>query len=79
MGEYGKKIEEYLISQGEDVQKLSVTTADLENNYLVDNNGKLELVSKLSGQPDINQTIVDIPSQSIPRPKGFGKREGAKE
>lgn len=79
MGEYGKKIEEYLISQGEDVQKLSVTAADLENNYLVDNNGKLELVSKLSGQPDINQTIVDIPSQSIPSPKGFGKREGAKE
>ena len=79
MGEYGKKIEEYLISQGEDVQKLSITAADLENNYLVDNNGKLELVSKLSGQPDINQTIVDIPPQSIPRPKGFGKREGEKE
>ncbi len=79
MGEYGKKIEEYLISQGEDVQKLSITAADLENNYLVDNNGKLELVSKLGGQPDINQTIVDIPPQSIPRPKGFGKREGEKE
>jgi len=78
MGEYGKKIEEYLISQGEDVQKLSISAADLENYYLVDNNGKLELVSKLGGQPDATQTIVDIPAQSIPRPKGFGNREEGK-
>lgn len=50
MGEYGKKIEEYLVQKGENVQKLSITSKDLEDNYLVDQDGVITLVSKAAGQ-----------------------------
>jgi transcription elongation factor Elf1 len=51
MPEYGKKIEDYLKEKGERVQKLQVTPRDLEDNYLVDKDGVLTLVPKMSGQP----------------------------
>ena len=48
--EYGRKIEEYLESKGERVQRLSVSEKDLEDNYLVDEDGVVSLVSKMAGQ-----------------------------
>jgi DNL zinc finger len=50
MPEYGKKIEEYLKSKGENIQKLSITAKDLEDNYLIDKDGILTLVPKVAGQ-----------------------------
>jgi hypothetical protein len=50
MPEYGKKIEDYIRSQGGNVQKLSITPKDLEDNYLVDQDGELKLVPKVGGQ-----------------------------
>lgn len=47
---YGKKIEDYLMEQGESVQKLTITTKDLEENYLVDQDGEISLVPKNAGQ-----------------------------
>jgi len=48
--EYGRKIEEYLESKGERVQRMSVSEKDLEDNYLVDEDGVVSLVSKMAGQ-----------------------------
>lgn len=50
MAEYGKKIEDYLKDKGETVQKLSITTQDLEDNYIVDQDGVISLVPKMAGQ-----------------------------
>lgn len=47
MGEYGSKIETYLESKGETVQRLSLTPEDLENNYLIDRDGMLTLQPKI--------------------------------
>ena len=68
MAEYGKKIEEYLAAQGENVQKLSFTAEQLRDNYLVDQDGKLSLVSKVM-QPPADANIVNIPES---KKKGFG-------
>ena len=72
MGEYGKKIEDYLIAQGEHVQKMTVTSDDLEDNYLVDQDGVLTMVSKVGGQVDPAVSIVDLPPPP-PKARGFGK------
>lgn len=48
--EYGRKIEEYLESKGERVQRVSVSPKDLEDNYLVDEDGVVSLVPKMAGQ-----------------------------
>jgi len=50
MPEYGKKIEDYLSSKGETVQKMSVRAEDLEDNFLIDCDGVLSLVPKAGGQ-----------------------------
>lgn len=47
---YGKRIEDYLIQQGERVQKVVLTEADLQKYHLVDRNGELQLISKETGQ-----------------------------
>ncbi len=47
---YGKKIEDYLQEKGESVQKLTITSQELEENYLVDKDGKLSLVPKIAGE-----------------------------
>lgn len=48
--EYGRKIEEYLESKGERVQRVTISAQDLEDNYLVDEDGVVSLVSKMAGQ-----------------------------
>lgn len=51
MGEdYGQRIDEFLTSRGETVQKLSMTLQELEDNYLVDKDGVLSMVPKAAGQ-----------------------------
>lgn len=50
MAEYGAKIDEYLESKGEKVQRLTITAQDLENNYIIDRDGVLTLQPKLGGQ-----------------------------
>lgn len=50
MGQYGKKIEEFLESKGEVIQRLSISTKELEDNYLIDKDGVITLVPKISGQ-----------------------------
>ena len=51
MPEYGAKIEDYLAKErGEKVQKLTISAKDLEDNYLVDQDGELKLVPKIGGQ-----------------------------
>lgn len=62
MGEYGKRIDDYLEQQGEQVQKMTVSPGDLEDNYLVDQDGILTLVSKDKGQLDPSVRIVDMPT-----------------
>lgn len=49
----GKRIEEFLINKGERVQKLQINSMDLEDNYLIDNNGMISLVPKVSGQVEL--------------------------
>lgn len=72
MPEYGSRIEEYLQSLGEDVQKLSITPKELEDNYLVDQDGKLTLVPKIL-QPPANSNIIDLDMKAKgSRGKGFG-------
>lgn len=48
--DYGQKIEDYLTAKGEKVQKLSLSSQDLDDNYLIDKDGTISIVSKLSGQ-----------------------------
>jgi hypothetical protein len=45
-GDYGKRVDEFLSSRGEAVQKLSVSLQELEDNYLVDKDGVLTMVPK---------------------------------
>ena len=47
---YGQRIEDLLNAKGETVQKLSISAADLEDNYLVDKDGILTIVPKMAGQ-----------------------------
>lgn len=50
MAQYGKKIEDFLRDKGENIQKLSITEKDLEDNYLIDKDGVITLVPKIAGQ-----------------------------
>ena len=59
MAEYGKKIDRYLESKGESVQRLVLTPEQLDENYLIDRNGKLELHNKSGGQPQVDSRIID--------------------
>ena len=59
MAEYGKKIDTYLESKGETVQRLVLTPEQLDENYLVDKNGKVELHNKIGGQPQADSRIID--------------------
>lgn len=69
MGEYGKKIEEYLVEKkGEKVQRVTITAQDLENNYLVDTDGVITLVSKSAGQLDPGVTVIEMPGPSTSMP-----------
>ena len=64
MAEYGKKIEDYLVNtRGEKVQRMTISAKDLENNYLVDYDGAVTLVSKDAGQLDPGVgTVIDLPT-----------------
>lgn len=55
--EYGKRIDEYLSSQGESVQKITISPEDLENNYLIDKDGVINLVPKISGQVSVDSIM----------------------
>lgn len=50
---YGKRIDEYLESQGERVQRMSITEQDLEDNFLVEQDGEILLIPKAGGQVSI--------------------------
>ena len=50
MAQYGKKIEDFLQEKGESVQRISITEQDLEDNYLIDKDGVVNLVPKIAGQ-----------------------------
>lgn len=62
---FGKKIEDFLQAKGENIQKLSLTSKDLEENYLLDQDGVISIVSKMAGQPPSDATIVEIPQTEI--------------
>jgi hypothetical protein len=47
---YGKRIEEFLESNGEVVQRISINDKELEDNYLVDKDGVITLLPKIGGQ-----------------------------
>lgn len=49
-GDYGPRIDEFLASKGETVQKLTMSLKELEENYLVDKDGVLSIIPKSSGQ-----------------------------
>jgi DNL zinc finger len=69
MPEYGKKIEEYLQSKGETIQRLSITAKDLEDNYLIDKDGILTLVPKVAGQVcmiyKVTVTVLHVSSGTV--------------
>ena len=48
--DYGQKIEDYLLQNGEKVQKFSLSKQQLEDYYLVDQDGELTLVPKATGE-----------------------------
>ena len=50
MAQYGKKIEEFLESKGEIIQRLTISPKELEDNYLIDKDGVIKLVPKIGGQ-----------------------------
>ena len=64
--QYGNKIEDYLESIGETVQKLTITPDDMENNYVVDKDGVLTLIPKTAGQPPLDVNIVEVPIKPFP-------------
>lgn len=68
MKEYGRKIEDYLEQKKERIQRITVTPQDLEDNYLVDTDGVISLVSKMGGQPSVDVTIIDMPVPGAPLP-----------
>eukprot|EP01038_Epipyxis_sp_PR26KG_P013349 gene13349-17905_t len=63
MPQYGKRIEDYLSKQGETVQRVTLSTTDLENNYIVEKDGVITLVPKIAGQPPADVNIIDFPTQ----------------
>lgn len=54
--DYGQKIEDYLLQNGEKVQKFSLSKQQLEDYYLVDQDGELTLVPKATGQVSCDDT-----------------------
>ena len=67
MAQYGKKIENFLEEQGESVQKVSLTSQDLKDNYLVDKDGVVALVPKSQGLEAVDDSmkIIDYPEDMI--------------
>lgn len=61
--EYGARIGEYLERRGERVQRLTISEQDLEENFLVDDDGQLSLVSKMGGQLSPEAVVVEFPSK----------------
>lgn len=47
--------------QGEGVQRISLTSKDLEKYYLVDEDGKIKLVPKAGGQLSVDSTVIEYP------------------
>lgn len=66
MPEFGKTVEEHLLTKGETVQKMTISAESLEDNYLLEKDGKIFLYPKALGQPPADTTVIDIP---IPSPK----------
>lgn len=54
---------------GESVQKLSLTSKDLENNFLVDQDGVITLIPKAAGQLPTDATVVEYPEPPPPKPE----------
>lgn len=50
MAQYGRKIEDFLEAKGEVVQRLSINSQELKDNYLVDKDGIITLVPKIGGK-----------------------------
>ena len=68
MQEYGRKIEDYLQQKNETVRRINITPKDLEDNYLVDTDGVISLVSKMGGQLPVDVSIIDMPVPGAPLP-----------
>lgn len=49
-GDYGKRVDEFLQSKGETVQRLSVSLEELESHYLVDKDGVLTMIPKSAAE-----------------------------
>ena len=60
MAEYGAKAEDYLRSKGESVTRITLTSEDLEKNYVIEKDGEIYLQPKLGGQPSTDVNIIDF-------------------
>ena len=60
--EFGARIGEFLERRGERVQRLTLSEEDLSNNFLVDDDGQLTLVSKMGGQLSPDAVVVEFPN-----------------
>eukprot|EP00596_Hydrurales_sp_CCMP1899_P002970 CAMPEP_0119040176 /NCGR_PEP_ID=MMETSP1177-20130426/10012_1 /TAXON_ID=2985 /ORGANISM="Ochromonas sp, Strain CCMP1899" /LENGTH=94 /DNA_ID=CAMNT_0007004947 /DNA_START=501 /DNA_END=785 /DNA_ORIENTATION=+ len=67
--QYGRRIEEFLESNGEVVQRISINDKELEDNYLIDKDGVITLLPKVGGQPPVDSTIVDLQPPAPPPSK----------
>ena len=56
--DYGARIEDFLKTKGERVQKLSVSLQELEDNYLVDKDGEVIMIPKATGQ--VNMLYIRV-------------------
>lgn len=62
MEHYGKKIEDYLVSKGETVQRMHLTPQDIQSNYLIDQDGTLNVVPRENVKAiPTGARIVDFP------------------
>jgi hypothetical protein len=60
MAEYGKTAEEYLTSKGKAVQRISLSSEILSENYLIEKDGVLYLYPKALGEPPADVSIIDL-------------------
>lgn len=60
MAEYGTTAEEYLTSKGEAVQRISLSSELLSENYLIEKDGVLYLYPKALGEPPAGVSIIDL-------------------
>jgi hypothetical protein len=58
MPEFGKRVEDLLISKGENVQKINISIQDLDDNFIVDRDGVISLIPKNSDKVIINTPML---------------------